>query len=839
MRAWHVAIGGRTDYSDIEYWDHLVQAGPAAALDIIDSVLADDRQEADARALAHGAASRSQYELGDLRSALASARAALDAAATSSAEVRSAVVMGASVVLAECGQVDEAIRRLEEVASAATEMELGRLRLQLAYVLQQAGRLNEALQGFDLCESLFAQGGTARDWVRLHLNRGLVLLQQGRIEAAESDLERAASTAADHGLSVMAATAVADLAVLRGRARRLAESVREFQRAAEMFAAVGNPERAVAHMEFDRAEVMMHSGLVTDAVEASRAALRLVEPSGNPVLVGDATLMVARTELAAGLHRSAQMSADRAATMFVDSGRSEMVHHARSLAVQAALVRARRLDELEPCLGDAAEAMEALHESGWSDLADQLAVARIRAARRWGAASEVRPDLDRLRRGTANGRRDIALVGWWAEAVAEVMSGHVEAASAACHEGLGILDGIVAEAPSLEARSAAMRMGNDLSELLIEIAIDQADAETVLAAAEGTRARSLHDELATAERHRPLTVVGAEGLRRELAARLGDRTIVEWVVARNRVHAVVFDSAGSRLVDVGDRSSIARACDRVTMWLDVASTEPDESSERARRATRQLDELLLGALDLPPDIGLVMIPVDLLHRIPWSGLPSFAGRPVAIAPTAQTWLEADRRAAGAAGSVGLVIGPELEASAVERAAIEATYPVAVVASGAGATTATLRSMLGGSDVVQIAAHGWFRSDHPLLSTLRFDDGDATLHDVIPERVRSKLVVLSSCEGGAQGTADGSEVLGMSAVLLARGAATVVAPLTAVRDLECAEFVVEVHRELAGGEPVACALANVRERWLADDDLGRWAVASSFSCFGSGAVRVVG
>ena len=80
---------------------------------------------------------------------------------------------------------------------------------------------------------------------------------------------------------------------------------------------------------------------------------------------------------------------------------------------------------------------------------------------------------------------------------------------------------------------------------------------------------------------------------------------------------------------------------------------------------------------------------------------------------------------------------------------------------------------------------------------------------------------------------------MSAVLLARGAASVVAPLTAVRDLECAEFVVDVHRELAAGEPVACAVANVRERWLDDDDLSRWAVASSFSCFGSGAVACDG
>jgi hypothetical protein len=65
----------------------------------------------------------------------------------------------------------------------------------------------------------------------------------------------------------------------------------------------------------------------------------------------------------------------------------------------------------------------------------------------------------------------------------------------------------------------------------------------------------------------------------------------------------------------------------------------------------------------------------------------------------------------------------------------------------------------------------------------------------------------------------------------------VAPLTVVRDLECADFVADVHRELAAGEPIACAVGNVRDRWLDDDDLSRWAVASSFTCFGSGQVAV--
>ena len=83
------------------------------------------------------------------------------------------------------------------------------------------------------------------------------------------------------------------------------------------------------------------------------------------------------------------------------------------------------------------------------------------------------------------------------------------------------------------------------------------------------------------------------------------------------------------------------------------------------------------------------------------------------------------------------------------------------------------------------------------------------------------------------------VLGLSAVMLARGAAGVLAPLTVVRELECADFVADVYTELAAGESLACAAANVRGRWLQEDDLSRWAVASSFTCFGSGASSVAG
>ncbi len=745
--------------------------------------------------------------------------------------------MSASIVVAEAGFVDEALESLNELAATSSGVRLGRARLQIAYVLQQAGRLNEALAELDLGERLFRRDGEDRDRYRVHHNRGVVLLQQGRLAGALSDFETAETYAEALGITAAQAQTVANLAVLHGRARRLTESLQEFDRAFALFDRAGNPARTVAYAEMDRAEVMMHSGLVLDAVAAGYAAVDLVGVGGNQFVLADAHLIVARAELAAGHRRAARLSAARANRIFEASGRVDMMPQAQAVGVRAELEVARDADHVRSLVDPASFVVRRLRQHGWSERADEVALALVRAGARTGLVDEIRPELRRLRLGAHDGLRPTALTGWYAEALGRWIDGDPDGAVAACRAGLDLVDDIVAEATTLERRSASMRLGHDLSQFTIELAVDQGDADTVIAAAEGTRARALHDELAERERHRPLTEEGAEGLRGELAARLGDRTLIEWIVVRDEVWAVVFDARGSRLVRVADRAAVTQARDRAVMWLDLATTDPDESSVRALRSSRLLDELLIAPLGLSVSGGVVMVPVELLHGIPWSGLPSFGGRPVTMTPNAQVWLEADRRSAGLVRTAGLVVGPEVAGADTERSAVERWYPEAAVASGAGATASTVRSMLAGSDLVHIAAHGRFRSDHPLLSTLLLSGGEASLYEAVPAQVRSKLVLLSSCEGGAQGVADGSEVLGLSAVLLARGAACVVAPLTAVRELECAEFVADVHAELALGEPVACALAYVRERWLADDDLSRWAVASSFSCFGSGAVVV--
>ena len=813
----------------------LVQTDPAAAFDLARSWHARAEGDVTVEVSALSAMGRSLFELGEVEHAAVAFRSAVGAVErTGDADLVFSVVMSAAAVFAEAGEIDEALTEIDRIAPGNTPSQRGRLLTQRSYVLHHAGRLGEAIAQLDRGEVEFRGSDDELGWLRLLVHRGTIRVQQGDSQLAERDLLEADRVATRLGQSAMRAGIASNLGVVYGRSRRIREALEQFQRGSEFHDAVGRPGRMVAVTQLDRAETLMYAGLLSDALDAAESAIAHVEPTGNLVVLGDSQLIMARVQIARRRYPAARRTAELAADLFERARRPEMAVLARSVAVTASLMGPGETGR--PALAAANELVGQLELNGWQQTADELRLSRIRYARACGSIEDALPDLASVRLGVLSGQRDRALAGWYAEAVGRDFEDDPESALDACRSGLDLVDDIVAEALTLAERSAAMRLGSDLSVLAIEIAIQLRAGDTVLAAAEGTRARALHDEMAQQHKHKPLTIDGAQQLRRELSVRLAGSALVEWIIAGGVVWAVVFEDGQSRLVEVAPLKEVLKARDRVVVWLDRAAEEPDASSVGAVRATALLDELMLAPLDLPPEAPLVMVPVGGLHAIPWSGLPTLAGRSLTLNPNAQLWLEADRRAAGPIRSIGLIVGPGVANAGTERAAVESSYAAPTIAADADATAAVVRSMFAGLDLVHVAAHGTFRSDHPLLSTLRLHDGESSLYDTVPERVQSLLVVLSSCEGGAHGSSDGSEVLGLAAVMLARGAGAVLAPLTVVRELECADFVADVHAQLSTGVPFGAAVAGVRERWLGDDDLSRWAVAGSFTCFGSGAVR---
>jgi CHAT domain-containing protein len=164
--------------------------------------------------------------------------------------------------------------------------------------------------------------------------------------------------------------------------------------------------------------------------------------------------------------------------------------------------------------------------------------------------------------------------------------------------------------------------------------------------------------------------------------------------------------------------------------------------------------------------------------------------------------------------------------------VAALYGNAQLLVGAQAGVADVLAALNRSRVAHIAAHGSFRSDNPLFSSLRLADGPLTVYDLQGLDRAPHLVVLAACDGGSSSVAVGDELLGLATGFLGVGTKVLVAPMGPVSDEDVAGLMVELHRRLRSGLSVAEALAAVR---LAAEDARPQTVAAALSltCFGAG------
>ncbi len=176
------------------------------------------------------------------------------------------------------------------------------------------------------------------------------------------------------------------------------------------------------------------------------------------------------------------------------------------------------------------------------------------------------------------------------------------------------------------------------------------------------------------------------------------------------------------------------------------------------------------------------------------------------------------------GRVALVAGPQLPGADAEVGELSALYPDATVLTGAAATAVGVMAALEEADLVHLAAHGSFRADSPLFSSVLLADGPLTVYDLERLRRAPSVVVLSACEAAVAAVHDGDELLGTAAALLALGVRSVIAPLMPVPDAATTAVMVGLHHRLRAGERPAEALAHAGE----GQDL---AAAVAFVCIG--------
>ena len=323
-----------------------------------------------------------------------------------------------------------------------------------------------------------------------------------------------------------------------------------------------------------------------------------------------------------------------------------------------------------------------------------------------------------------------------------------------------------------------------------------------------------------------------------LAALLGDRVLVEFVSARGRLHAVTLADGRLRLHDLASAEDAGRELQSLRFSLrrlahgrgSVASL--DAAAAAGAHAASQLDELLFGPLRATIDERpLVLVPTGALHALPWAVLPHLVGRSVSASPSAALWLRAVEASRRRQDRIVLAAGPDLPAAPDEIADVALRYPSALVFVGDRARVEYVHRAMDGASLAHIAAHGTFRADNALFSSLRLSDGPLTVYDLETLHRAPRVLVLSACDSGLSDVRPGDELMGLASAVLSLGTSTLVGSVIPVPDEATRELMRAFYDALKAGLAPAEALATAQAHVFAGPRASL-AAAAGFVCLGA-------
>ncbi len=832
----------------------LAMADPDAAWEASESVLASVADPCawsfahHARGIALRDWGRATEALTELRTALRYARKVGDAR---EADVRA--TYGITLFLA--GQTRAGLRALDRAAAQATGELWAKVLMRRAWVLMVVGRYEAALA--DLAPALAGIRGHDRPWEARTLNNiGYAQLALGRAADAEESFAEAERLFRAEDLTQEAVHALANLgsAVLaRG----------DLPRALEVFSRA-HPEsvsdgRLRLTLVTDKCEAFVAAGLVPEAVstfEESLAAVDLPEGARSDMQYSLASLRLASGDAAAALPAAAE-----ACEAFRRQGRDWFELRARLLLVRArhetgqrrglavaAREVARRLDEER-----AVEAPAALI------LAARLATGPERSAL-WRAGGAYRDHPGALVRATA----------LLAAAFAYEEENDRRGVLRACARGLDALDEHRRTLGSSELRALATSHGRGLAELAHRHAAT--DGRTLLRWSERWRATALAEpparggdevspELAAlrengrrlaearidgdpteqleAERERLERAVRSEHHRRvglgvndegrfevdRLVVEIGDGCLVELVDVDGVLHVLVVHGGQVRRRVAGlTEDALQLAANARSALRRAAHGRPYDPGDLGAR----LQETLLGsAVDLLPDGPVVLSPTGRLHAVPWSLLPTLTDRPFSIVPSAAQWQRARAVSKPRRRKVLLLAAPGLGSGGSEVPKLAKQNQGATVLRGKEATVEAAMSRLDGASLAHVAAHGHFRQDSPLFSSLDMADGPLSVYELERLKKAPYRLILSACESGVLAPVGADELLGLASALFSMGTAGLVCSIAEVNDDATAALMLDLHEHLDDG----LAEALLAARRAAKGDPTREATAAAFLALG--------
>ncbi len=791
-----------------------------------------------------------------------------------------------AISLHSLGDAAAADREITRAVEIAPESARGLVDLLAALVLQRTGRLDESLARYAQALPRLRRGGDDANISRLLINRGTLFAYQGAFDAALADLAEAERLATALELWVLVAMAAHNQGFTEGRRGQVPAALAAFDRAEVAYAALGGPPRLVAGLASDRCEVLLSVGLTRDAQESAQRALAVLGEAGDAAQLSESRLLFARACLAQGDLPAAGREAKEAARAFRSAGRTPWAAVADYVGMQAEVLATEDLAR-PPSAGMLTRTKRItrlLEAQGWPVEAMHVRTFHARVALALGRPEVARAELTGVGRARSRGPAELRAQAWHATALLRLADDDRSGAKRALRRGLDVIDEHRAGLGATELRAGIAAQGRDLARLGLRLSMAEGRAWEILRWAERWRAGALRlppvtppddpaltaaleelreargaqreatlagepsptpdqriAELEEVVRGRTLQADGRAAVARfrldqaGLSGALDDATLVEFVTFDDRLFAVTVVAGRARLHELGPVKVVEEEQQYLLFALRRVLASPGTAAEPVNAVTllavaRRLDAILLGPLHLP-DGPVVIVPTGSLHGLSWSSLPSLADRPVTIAPSAELWHRRGRQAKAVPGRrTALVAGPDLPGGDGEVVRLAEQYRGATVLRGGDATVAGVLGALAQADLVHLAAHGTFRADSPLFSSLRLADGTLTVYELEHLRSTPSTVVLAACDAAQVDVLDGDELLGTAIAMLGLGVASVVVPVMAVPDEATAPFMVALHHGLRRGRGPSVALADATAA-LGDDAYAR-AVAATFVCIGA-------
>jgi tetratricopeptide (TPR) repeat protein len=817
-----------------------------------------------------------QRDWGDLRLALEHLRRARDLAARAESPEREADVLATlGVALVHAGRTRQGLAAFEQGVRRGSGHTRARVLYRRAYVWWVLGHHREALEDVRRAIPVLRQTGDVIWTARALTLRATVHLALGAVERAEADFTAAEALWDTTGQEHDKADAVESRGLAAFRAGDIPAALRLLDEAEERYAKLGTP---TFMLNIRRCEVLMAAGLAPEALAEADAAIAVLDGiGGQSTRKAELLLAAARAARLAGDPGTAIARAAVAVRLFSGQRRGWWEAHARLVLIEARFASGRGYGRL---VADAARVAERLEGSGAPAAPEAwLLAGRIALHLDWTE------DAERYLRVAARSRRSgpplARITGWAAQALRARAAGSGRGVLEACRRGLAVLDDHRMTLGASELRARATAQGAELAALAQAVSLAGGGPRRLLEWSERWRATVLtapptrppadpvlqsgltafREIAARAEEARrdgrPVPALEREQRRLErevrsrtlhmrgdapgggyrfdvagLLERLGNGRLVALAVLDGRVQVLLCGGGRVRRFAGGQVERAEREAEHVQATLRrLAHPRAEGRLPLVEAMGRRLEEVLLGPAARHLGSGpVVVVPPARLHSVPWALLPSLRERVVSVSPSASSWLRARETEPPAGGRHVLVRGPGLATGGAEVPEVADRYGRATVLEDADARVPRVLEELDGAALAHIAAHGDFRADSPLFSSLRMVDGPLIVHDFERLARSPYRIILSSCDTARLASVGADELLGLVTALLPLGTAGVVASSAPVNDEAVVPLMLALHKGLGDGLSLAEALRDARA--AVPSDATHQATGWAFTAFGA-------